>query len=73
MIVSATLAPADEHERWVAEYDLLSGTQEGSIVVGHTNYWSLILKEGLAGYGVALIAPKARASSLSYVAYGHKA
>lgn len=58
VIVEATLAPADVHDRWVAEYDLLAGAQEGSIVVGDTNYWSPILKEDLAGYGVALIAPK---------------
>lgn len=58
VIVAATLAPADVHDRWVAEYDLLTGAREGSIVVGDTNYWSPILKEDLAGYDVALIAPK---------------
>lgn len=60
MIVSATLAPADVHDRWVAEHDLLaSGVEEGAFVVGDTNYHSPALKEGLAGHGVvALIAPK---------------
>ncbi len=60
VIVEATLAPADEHDRWVAEYELLGapdGVEEGSFVVGDTNYHSPILKEALAGYGVALLAP----------------
>ncbi len=38
VIVSATLAPASEHDRWVAEYDLLGEVGEGSFVVGDTNY-----------------------------------
>ena len=58
VIVEASLAPANEHDRWVAEYDLLLGTEEGTFVVGDTDYWSPVLKEDLAGYGVALIAPK---------------
>lgn len=58
VIVSATLAPANEHDRWVAEYDLLTGAQEGSFVVGDTNYWSPNLREDLSRYGVNLIAPK---------------
>ena len=59
VIVEATLAPASEHDRWVAEYDLLEGAVgEGTFVVGDTNYWSPILMEDLAGYGVSLIAPK---------------
>jgi hypothetical protein len=59
VIVEATLAPASEHDRWVAEYDLLSGgASEGDFVVGDTNYWSPVLRATLAGYGVSLIAPK---------------
>ena len=58
LIVEATLAPANEHDRWVSEYDLLGGVREGSIVVGDTNYSSPTLKESLAGYGVGLLAPK---------------
>jgi Transposase DDE domain len=58
VIVEATLAPAREHDRWVAEYDLLEGVEEGSIVVADTNYASPILGESLSGYGVALLAPK---------------
>lgn len=59
VIVEATLAPAHEHDRWVAEYDLLvGGVGEGSIVVGDTNYHSPTLKEHLAGYGVEILAPQ---------------
>lgn len=58
VIVSATLAPAAEHDRWVAEYDLLPGVGEGALVVGDTNYWSPLLGEDLARYGVGLLAPK---------------
>lgn len=58
VIVEAALAPASVHDRWVAEYDLLAGAREGSIVVGDTNYWSPMLEEDLAGYGVTLIAPR---------------
>jgi hypothetical protein len=58
LIVSATLAPASVHDRWVAEYDLLAGVEEGAFVVGDTNYHSPVLKESLAAYGVCLIAPK---------------
>lgn len=57
VIVSATLAPANEHDRWVAEYDLLGGVEKGTFVVGDTNYHSPILKESLSGYGSALISP----------------
>ena len=57
VIVEATLAPAREHDRWVAEHDLLAGVGEGSVVVGDTNYWSPALGEGLAAYGVSLLAP----------------
>lgn len=58
VIVEASLAPASEHDRWVAEHDLLLGVSEGTFVVGDTNYWSPVLGETLAGYGVSLIAPK---------------
>lgn len=58
VIVEATLAPADVHDRWVAEYDLLAGVGEGSLVIGDTNYWSPLLKEDLTRYGVGLLAPK---------------
>jgi len=61
VIVRTTLAPANVHDRWVAEYDLLlgdaGGVEEGGYVVGDTNYHSPILKEALSGYGVDLIAP----------------
>ena len=58
VIAEATLAPAHQHDRWVAEYGLLSGVREGSMVVGDTNYWSPTLRETLSGYGISLIAPK---------------
>ena len=58
VIVEATLAPADVHDRWVADYDLLPGVGEGSLVIGDTDYWSPVLKEDLARYGVDLLAPK---------------
>jgi len=59
VIAAGTLAPADVHDRWVAESDLLPfGVEEGDFVVGDTNYSSPILEEDLAGYGVSLIAPK---------------
>lgn len=59
VIVAGTLAPANEHDRWVVESDLLSGSVgEGDFVVGDTNYWSPILAEDPGGYGVGLIAPK---------------
>jgi hypothetical protein len=58
VIVAAALAPAHEHDRWVAEYDLLPGVGEGTFVVGDTNYWSPVLRGSLAGYGSALVAPK---------------
>lgn len=58
VIVEATLAPANEHDRWVAEYDLLGGVKQGSVVLGDTNYSSPTLKESLSGYGVALLSPK---------------
>ena len=51
VIVEATLAPADVHDRWVAESDLLGGVAEGAFVVGDTNYWSPVLREDLAGRG----------------------
>ncbi len=58
VIVGASLAPANVHDRWVGEYDLLEGVREGSVVVGDTNYSSPILGESLASYGVSLLAPK---------------
>ena len=58
VIVEATLAPAHVHDRWVAEYDLLPGIGEGSLVIGDTNYSSPTLKEALTRYEVELIAPK---------------
>jgi len=58
VITEACLAPANEHDRWVAEYDLLGGLSEGTFVVGDTNYWSPVLREELSGSGVSLIAPK---------------
>ena len=47
-----------EHDRWVAEYDLLAGLGQGTFVVGDTNYWSPLLRGDLAKYAVSLIAPK---------------
>jgi len=58
VIVEATLVPADAHDRWVVESDLLSGVGEGTFVVGDTNYSSPTLAEDLARYGVDLIAPE---------------
>jgi hypothetical protein len=59
VIVEATLAPANAHDRWVAESDLLSGLGEGAFVVGDTNYSSPILTEDLRRrYGANLIAPQ---------------
>ncbi len=58
VIVSAALAPAGVHDRWVAESDLLPGVGHGALVVGDTNYWSPVLREDLARYGVGLLAPK---------------
>ncbi|HEX5847684.1 MAG TPA: IS982 family transposase [Rubrobacter sp.] len=58
VIVGAALAPADIHDRWVAEYDLLGGVEEGSVVLADTNYASPTLRESLAAYGVSLLAPK---------------
>jgi Transposase DDE domain len=58
VIVEATLAPADVHDRWVVESDLLSGVGEGAFVVGDTNYSSPALAEELGGYGASLIAPQ---------------
>lgn len=58
VIAGATLAPAGVHDRWVAEYDLLGGVREGSVVVGDTNYWSPTLGQALRGYEVSLLAPK---------------
>ena len=40
VIVEATLAPADAHDLWVVESELLSGGGEGTFVVGDTNYSS---------------------------------
>lgn len=64
VIVEAALAPANAHDRWVAESDLLApgpgggaGVGEGSVVVGDTNYSSPVLAEDLDRYGVSLIAP----------------
>jgi hypothetical protein len=58
VIAEATLAPASEYDRWVAEYNLLSGVLETAFVVGDIDYWSPLLKECLSGYGISLIAPK---------------
>jgi len=58
VVVEATLAPANEHDRWVGEYDLLGGVMEGTFVVGDTNYWSPLLKEDLAGYGSGVDRPE---------------
>lgn len=58
VIVEATLAPANVHDRWVAEYDLLEGVGEGSVVLADTNYASPTLTENLCSYGVSLLAPK---------------
>ena len=38
--MEATLAPADAHDLWVVESELLSGGGEGTFVVGDTNYSS---------------------------------
>jgi hypothetical protein len=65
VIVAGTLAPADVHDRWVVESDLLlllpgeaGGFEEGGFVVGDTNYSSPTLEEDLRDYGISLIAPK---------------
>lgn len=57
VIVSASLAPANVHDRWVVGDDLLDGFGEGWLV-GDTNYHSPTLAEGLADYGIDLVAPK---------------
>lgn len=58
VIVEASLAPANVHDRWVAESDLLREAREPGWLVGDTNYWSPDLKEDLARGGVSLVAPK---------------
>lgn len=57
VVVAASLAPANEHDRWVVEDDLLDGFAEGWLV-GDTNYWSPTLTEELARRHVDLITPK---------------
>ncbi len=56
VIVSASLAPANVHDRWVVESDLLDGFGEGWLV-GDTNYRSPTLAEEVAPYGIELVAP----------------
>jgi hypothetical protein len=58
VLVEATLAPADAHDLWVVESELLSGGGEGTIVMGDTNYSSPTLAEYLARYGMNLLAPE---------------
>lgn len=57
VIVSASLAPANEHDRWVVEDDLLDGFGEGWLV-GDTNYHSPTLAGELADCDIDLVAPK---------------
>ncbi len=64
VIVAASLVPANEHDRWVVESDLLFSpppevTEEGGWLLGDTNYSSPLLAEDLWWrHGVSLIAPK---------------
>ncbi len=64
VIVAASLAPANEHDRWVVESDLLSPPppevgEEGGWLLGDTNYSSPVLAEDLRRrHGVSLVAPK---------------
>ncbi len=57
VIVSASLAPANVHDRWVAEDDLLDGLGEGWLV-GDANHHSPALAEDLSRRGAELVAPK---------------
>lgn len=57
VIVSASPAPANEHDRWVVEDDLLDGFG-GGWLVGNTNYHSPNLAEALAPCSIDLVAPK---------------
>lgn len=57
VIVAASLAPANEHDRWVVEDDLLDGFGEGWLI-GDTNYHSPALAEEIARHDVQLVAPK---------------
>jgi hypothetical protein len=57
VIVEASLAPANEHDRWVLESDLLDGFGEGWLI-GDTNYSSPTLGGDLAYYDIELLAPK---------------
>lgn len=64
VIVAASLAPANEHDRWVVESDLLLPPpeieeEEGGWLLGDTNYSSPVLAEDLRRrHGVSLVAPK---------------
>jgi len=54
VITALALAPANEHDRWVAA-DLLPHTS--GWVLGDTNYWSPLLHDELAAHGTHLLAP----------------
>jgi hypothetical protein len=63
VIVAGSLAPADVHDRWVVESDLLPDAEGGggggrSWLVGDTDYWSPLLREDLERRGISLLAPK---------------
>jgi hypothetical protein len=64
VVVAASLAPADVHDRWVVESDLLAlgvgggGGGGGGFLVGDTNYSSPILEEDLRRqHRITLITP----------------
>jgi hypothetical protein len=46
-------------------YDLLVGVEQGTFVLADTDYLGPVSKEALAGYGVALIAPRRDPKSTS--------
>ena len=64
VIVAASLAPANEHDRWVVESFLLSPPaaaveEEGGWLLGDTNYSSPVLAEDLGRHhAMRLVAPK---------------
>lgn len=59
VIAEASLAPANVHDRWVLEEDLLGQALAPGWIVGDTNYWSPLLKEDLLRRcDLALLAPK---------------
>jgi len=56
VLVTTSVAPANVHDRWVAEADLLPGAR--GVVLGDTNYWSPQLQADLTAQGVTLLAPR---------------